>query len=103
MELFGNKMHPDDEVYAQYDNCKKDLRDHLATDRTILSNQNTFLAYIRTALTLIIGGLTFVRFFDMPVYFIIGWIFVPAGIITFFIGLVRYNRHRKTLQRIQRD
>ena len=32
------------------------LRDHLAADRTVLANERTFLAYIRTTLTLFVAG-----------------------------------------------
>ena len=83
--------------------CKSDmiLRDFLAIDRTVLANQNTFLAYLRTALTLFVAGLTFVRFFDHSVVEIIGWIFVPLGVGTFAVGLLRYNRLRRVLKMIQ--
>jgi putative membrane protein len=102
MNIFDYKNNLDDEVYSQYEVSKMILRDHLAADRTILSNQNTFLAYVRTALTLFVAGVTFVRFFDTTITEIIGWIFIPIGILTFLVGLVRYNIHRKTLCRLQR-
>jgi len=88
-------------TYAEL--CKSDmiLRDFLAIDRTVLANQNTFLAYLRTALTLFVAGLTFVRFFDHSVVEIIGWIFVPLGVGTFAVGLIRYNRLRRVLKMIQ--
>jgi putative membrane protein len=76
------------------------LRDYLATDRTILANQNTFLAYLRTALTLFVVGITFIRFFDQLIVVIIGWVFIPIGIFTFLVGLVRYNRLRLVLDKI---
>ena len=87
-------------TYAKVDRSSLILRDHLAIDRTVLANQNTFLAYLRTALTLFVVGLTFVRFFDHRVIVIIGWAFVPLGIATFFVGLLRYNRLRKVLDTI---
>ena len=54
----------DEKVYGRVGRSSMRLRDYLATDRTKLSNQNTFLAYIRTALTLFVAGVSFVRFFD---------------------------------------
>lgn len=87
-------------TYAEVDKSHLILRDFLAIDRTVLANQNTFLAYLRTALTLFVAGLTFIRFFDHSVVVIIGWIFVPLGIITFAVGLLRYNRLRKVLKMI---
>ncbi len=44
--------------YGSVDSNEMILRDVLASDRT-------FLAYVRTALTLVIGGVTLFRFFDL--------------------------------------
>jgi len=67
------------------------LRDLLAADRTILANERTFLAYIRTALTLFVAGVSFIKFFDSIVIELVGWIFVPSGVLTFMLGLRRYK------------
>lgn len=91
----------DEDVYARVDSGRMELRDYLATDRTKLANQNTFLAYIRTALTLFLGGLTFVKFFGSTVITTLGWIFVPIGVGTFVVGLIRYNRLRLSLGKIR--
>ena len=97
----GNeKAHHD--AYLQVDRSKMILRDFLAVDRTILANQNTFLAYLRTALTLFVAGVTFIRFFDFKLVEIIGWIFIPVGVITFVVGLVRYNKKRVVLDLIMK-
>lgn len=98
--LDGDKsIHQD--AYSHIDEKRMELRDFLAIDRTILSNQNTFLAYVRTALTLFVAGLTFIRFFDQFVIVVaIGWIFVPLGVATFFVGAIRYNKIRVVLARI---
>jgi putative membrane protein len=88
-------------AYEKIDSSRMILRDFLAVDRTILANQNTFLAYIRTALTLFVAGLTFIKFFDMFIITVIGWIFMPIGIVTFVVGFVRYNRMRIVLGRIE--
>jgi len=102
MKIFGYISEKESDIYSDYDVSKMILRDHLAADRTTLSNQNTFLAYVRTALTLFVAGVTFVRFFEMTLVEIIGWIFIPIGIATFFVGLYRYNRTRIILNRLQR-
>lgn len=85
------------DAYADIDRSGMILRDFLAVDRTILSNQNTFLAYIRTALTFFVGGLTFIKFFDQPIIETVGWMFLPIGVLTFIVGLLRYNRLRGAL------
>lgn len=87
-------------VYASVDLSDMQLRDLLAADRTKLSNQNTFLAYIRTALTLFVAGVSFIQFFENLVYEIIGIAFIPVGLFTFVIGLIRYNRLRLALRKI---
>ena len=87
-------------AYANVDLSHMQLRDHLAADRTKLSNQNTFLAYIRTALTLFLAGVTFIQFFGSQLVVVVGWIFIPIGLVTFFVGLLRYNRLRLALRKI---
>lgn len=102
MGLFGQKINLESDIYSSVPYTEMILRDQLAADRTILSNQRTFLAYLRTALTLFVAGLTFIRFFDRIWIEVIGWIFMPVGVMTFFVGLIRYNRLRLVLRRLQR-
>ena len=68
------------------------LRDHLATDRTIQANERTFLAYVRTALTLFVAGVTFIRFFGQPVYYYLGAAFIPLSALILVIGILRYRK-----------
>ena len=89
-------------IYGRFDLSEMILRDHLAADRTVLANQTAFLAYIRTALTFFVAGVTFIRFFDVSVVEIIGWVFIPASVLTFWLGLFRYNRLRVDLERLRR-
>jgi putative membrane protein len=102
MVLFDESKNIHKDAYIAIDGKRMILRDYLAIDRTRLSNQNTFLAYVRTALTLFVAGVTFIRFFDQLIFEIIGWIFVPLGIATFLVGAFRYNRIRTVLARIGR-
>jgi len=76
------------------------INDQLNAARTILANERTVLAYIRTSLTLFVGGITFIRFFDNLVIEIVGWVFLPIGIINLIIGIFRYRatgRHIREL------
>ena len=73
------------------------LRDHLALDRTVLANERTLLAYWRTALTLVIAGLTFVHFLSGSLLGVIGWLFIPAGLLPAALGWLRYRRLRRLL------
>lgn len=83
--------------YERFDQEDLILRDHLAIDRTILANERTYLAYIRTALTLFIGGVTFIKFFDSIVTAMIGWAFLPAACVAIWIGYTRYINMRSSI------
>lgn len=77
--------------YSNFSEEKLILRDYLAIDRTILANERTYLAYIRTALALFIAGVSFINFFDSFLIVIVGWMFIPLGVVIFFIGSMRYK------------
>jgi len=77
------------------------LRDHLVFDRTNLANERTFLAYIRTALTLFVSGVSFVHFFTTAIIVIIGWLFIPLGILIFTKGIMNYIERNKKLSGIE--
>ncbi|MFH2068047.1 MAG: DUF202 domain-containing protein [Candidatus Omnitrophota bacterium] len=83
--------------------CKEELilRDFLATDRTVLANERTFLAYIRTALSVFAVGASFLQFFRSFFMEIIGWIFIPLGIIIFIVGWVKYEKMKRQINKIK--
>ena len=51
--------------YSHYGSQALSLTDHLAIDRTILANERTLLAYLRTALGLVVIGATFLHFLEV--------------------------------------
>lgn len=87
--------------YSDTDKENLILRDHLAIDRTALANERTFLAYIRTALALFVSGATFVKFFDVLILEITGWIFIPLGIVVFIIGIIRYRQVANPVKKLK--
>ena len=89
-----------EQQYAKFSKKEFNLCDYLAIDRTSLANERTFLAYLRTALTVFIAGVTFIRFFDSILIEIIGWIFVPVSIATFLIGIIRFKKFKKQVFKI---
>lgn len=98
--MIHNKRNPNI-IYA----FKKDsliLRDLLATDRTFLANERTLLAYIRTALSLIVAGSSFIKFSNDLLIEIIGYVFVPLGVVIGFIGLYRFIKTSKDLKKIKK-
>jgi putative membrane protein len=74
------------------------LRDYMAIERTVMANERTFLSYIRAALGLFIGGASFIEFFDSTLMQTVGWIFMPAGILVFLLGLKKYQKIKDVIQ-----
>ncbi len=75
------------------------LSDHLATIRSILANERTLLSYIRTALTLFVAGVSFIKFFGMLLLTIIGWGFIFVGFVTLIVGIIKYKNMKVLIQR----
>ena len=84
--------------YVTYETEEMILRDHLATDRTALANERTFLAYIRTSLSITVAGASFIKFTDVTLINMIGYLFVPLGLIIGILGVRRYLYIRMRLQ-----
>lgn len=74
-----------------------EVRDQLAMERTKLANERTLLAYSRTSMALVLAGLSFMKFFEDPLYKGLGALFIPIGLV---IGIVGYRRYLKKQKRI---
>ena len=87
-------------LYSEY--CEEELilRDHLAAERTVLANERTALAHLRTMLTFLIGGATFIQFFDSVIIEVLGWIFLPVSLVLGVFGLVKYLKVKRELAQI---
>lgn len=70
------------------------FNDYLAAHRTYLANERTWLAYMRTALTFFVAGVSFLQFFDSEIVRLIGWIFIPVGILFLIIGFWQFLKVR---------
>jgi putative membrane protein len=57
-KAFKKNEELDPMLYKEFLEKQLILRDYLAIERTILSNEATFLAYIRTSLTVAVVGIT---------------------------------------------
>ena len=89
--------------YERFEKSDLILRDELAIDRTILSNERTLLAYVRASLTLVIVGLTFLHFIETGFLRIAGIIFIPLGIFTGLYGYHRFARMKRMIQSARRQ
>ena len=92
-----------EKFYSNVDNDNLILRDYLAADRTKLANERTFLAYLRTGLCFLVSGIAFVHYAPHTITSITGWIFIPFGIMTFGVGIVRYRRVGKSISKFKKD
>ncbi len=75
------------------------LRDALALDRTRLSNERTFLAYIRTALAFFIAGAGLLHFlFESTPALVLGWMLCGLGAVTILVGGWRFLEVRRRIR-----
>ena len=93
-------METSEHPYSQFGTEDLILRDHLAAHRTTLANDRTLLAHLRTTLTFLIVGVSFVQFFDALVVRAAGWVFIPAAAVTLIVGIVRYEKMKRSLGEI---
>lgn len=77
------------------------LRDHLAADRTAMSNEQSLLAYIRTSLTLLIAGASGIKLFTEVGVKALGAVFVSLSILTFVMGVKSYRRMSRRLAQVR--
>lgn len=64
----------------------------LARNRTVLANERTLLAYIRTAIMLAISGITLIKFFGTEFYLMLtGLLLVPVAFVVIGFGFWRYR------------
>lgn len=75
-----------------------ELRDCLALERTSLANERTFFAYARTAIMVLLTGVSAFKLFPgILIIFIIGLIAVVLSVVLFFIGLKKYLKRFHSL------
>lgn len=89
-----------------YENFTKEeliLRDHLAIDRTVLSNESTLLAYIRTSLAVIAAGGTLIHFFSESYIDLLGAFLIISGIFILLWGYTRFKRMDKEIKKIRKS
>ena len=88
--------------YATVPEADLTLRDQLPLDRTVLANERTLLAYVRTALALMAGGLTLLHFVDTAWAAVLGGASLPLSGVVSVYGGWRFIRTRRRLRAIGR-
>ncbi len=73
------------------------LRERLALQRTILANQSTFLAFLRTSMYFFIAGLSLESLLKIENSYIIEWFLFISSFVIFCIGVLNYFKHKKMI------
>ena len=75
------------------------LRDQLAIDRTRLANERTLLAWWRTALMMLVSGITLLKLFEGNIAIeLIGGALIPVSLLTASWGTYRFWRTRASIK-----
>lgn len=88
--------------YERFQNVSLILRDELAIDRTILSNERTLLAYLRSSLSLILVGVTFLHLVSEGFLFYLGLTIIPLGLAVGIFGVLRYRNMGREITKVRR-
>jgi len=80
------------------DSTRRDPSNFLSIGSTIMANERTLLAFLRTFITFFVAGIGMIKYLDHPVLDAIGWIFVVLSGIFLVWGVHRYRHSRKALK-----
>ncbi|MGA7596023.1 MAG: DUF202 domain-containing protein [Gallionella sp.] len=83
--------------YTQFDSAELILRDQLAIDRTLLANERTLLSYLRSGVALFIAGISIIHFSHELWFTVMGFICLPCGILTVWLGASRFRKMDKAI------
>lgn len=88
------------ELYQHHDMI---LRDYLATDRTIMSNEQSLLAYIRTGLSMAAAGAVLTQVGSNPAAWIGGAALIGASVVVVILGFYKFRKMQKVLDAVVRN
>jgi putative membrane protein len=80
------------------DSTRRDPYNLLTIGRTIMANERTLLAFLRTSLAFCIAGIGLIKYLDHQALDAIGWIFIALAGIFLIWGVHRYRHVRKVLR-----
>jgi putative membrane protein len=82
------------------DSTRRDPFNFLSIGSTIMANERTLLAFLRTSITFFVAGIGMIKYLDHPVLDAIGWFFIVLAGIFFIWGVHRYRYTRKVLKEV---
>ncbi len=74
-----------------------ELRDYLALERTILSNERTLLSYLQNGLGFSVAGFTLIYAIGSQVSAAIGILLIIVGVAVAAVGFFRFKKTRRRL------
>jgi putative membrane protein len=77
---------------------KKSPSDMLSFGRTKMANERTLNSFISTSIGILASGVGFIKLFENPVLFAIGWILIPFSLLFLIWGIKRYRFVNKLLR-----
>ncbi|WP_181307847.1 YidH family protein [Rufibacter sp. XAAS-G3-1] len=76
-----------------------EIKDALAIERTTFANERTFLAYLRTSLSLVIVGISLHQFFNTALSMWVAVFLIPLGVVIGAIGYRKFTQKRAFIRR----
>ncbi len=71
------------------------VRDGLAGERTVLSAERTFLAYVRTSFAMFIAGLTGAHLLQSTLIRVSAYAITVMSVVVFAVGIWRFKKSRE--------
>ena len=75
------------------------LREKLALQRTVLANQTTLLAFIRTSMYFLVAGLSVDNILILSYGFVIAYAFYIISVIILILGFINYFIQKSKIQK----
>ncbi|MHA6249457.1 YidH family protein [Pontibacter sp. CAU 1760] len=76
----------------------REIRDQMAKQRTIFANERTLMAYLRTAMTVSVGGFAAIKFSNDLYLEVLGFILIPFGIMLGAYSFARYRNKQRLIE-----
>jgi len=90
-------------IYSRFETANLILRDELAIDRTLLANERTLLSYLRSAVALVIAGVSIIHFSHQAWFTAVGIACIPFGLYAAQVGSVRYRKMDKAISVVRKE
>ncbi|ARS37187.1 YidH family protein [Pontibacter actiniarum] len=76
----------------------REIRDEMATQRTIFANERTLMAYLRTAMAIVAGGFAAIKFSNDLYLEIAGVVLLLTGLVLALYAFYRYRQKQKAIE-----